>query len=351
MDTHPADSRLLELDLLRGQAIVAVVTLHAGTRFYVAADSASVDGLFAIALRCIAIIGVPVFLMLSAATLTLAYPTAIHSPAALARFFTRRLRRVVVPYVSWSLLLLVISGASAWSLGGVARALATGSASYQYYFVPLICQFYLLFPLFQPLFRLSDRRAVALLLAAASMVTTMLWWRYRPAYFWEPFWLSAWLVYPFVGGLLAARLAAARTLARRRSRVWLVATGAAWLVLLALSSDQSVREHTVFAPTMYQPLVVALSLAAAALLFGIDTHATIHARGIAHMFREIGQHSYGIFLVHALALRGVSFCTGRWFVSGLGSAIALVDLTACLALSYLAIRTLSRIPVARTLLT
>jgi surface polysaccharide O-acyltransferase-like enzyme len=147
--------KLLELDLVRAIAILAVVIIHATS--YTQADipgesrSRTVYYFF----NTVSTFAVPVFIMLSGLVLFYRYSGGWKAGDAVS-FYRKRLQFVVVPYLVWSLFYYFYDqwmghrfnpGAVGFNLHTFAENLKWGDNKYHLYYIIIIAQFYLIFPL------------------------------------------------------------------------------------------------------------------------------------------------------------------------------------------------------------
>lgn len=136
-----------DIDVLRIISSLAVVFIHTTTKTL---DAASYDlerlpwTLF---LNQTLRFAVPLFFLISGFVLELNYP--YH--ATYLTYLKKRLNRVLIPYVVWSLIYYFFvypnHDAPLWS------DLLTGDASYQLYFIPTLLIFYLIFPVIHRYYR------------------------------------------------------------------------------------------------------------------------------------------------------------------------------------------------------
>lgn len=149
----------LSVDALRVFATIAVVLIH-GTSFsqepFRLSHDFFSDDFLAVAIGQFSRFSVPVFLILSGYGLSLRYGSALDAPATVS-FFRRRASKIAVPFLVWTIGLLVLQqrfpavasvGDALWQWPVVlGRALLRGNADYHLYFFSIILQCYLLFPL------------------------------------------------------------------------------------------------------------------------------------------------------------------------------------------------------------
>jgi surface polysaccharide O-acyltransferase-like enzyme len=147
--------RLKEIDSIRAIAIISVIVIH-------------VSGAYASGSRVAYYINqlmryaVPVFVMLSGFSL---YYADMNRPwDSCLQFYAKRLKKVFIPYIIWSLLYILyswISSGKAPRVDSIPMTLLHGQASYHLYFIIIIMQLYLLYPLLRVLFRKHAGHALA----------------------------------------------------------------------------------------------------------------------------------------------------------------------------------------------
>lgn len=307
----PSSNRIAEMDLLRGYAIAAVVGLHV-TRQYLAASDLSTTAGRAVALAFLLTgFGVPLFLALSSAGLALRYSQA-GGLADHLRFLWNRGLRLLPAYIAWSLVSAALFQPEAFhSVRSVLRMLATGSAEWPFYFIPLLFEIYVLWPLMRPLARYcsnSWQRGAGV--AAGGFACSIAWWKLLGAGAVPTGILFApmlWIGYVALGIAVAPHLQKLRT---TTTAVRLVATAIVPLAALAMYwgfLDQVVPHYriraTYLASSLFQipPTVYALTIMGA-LAVHVSASRKPAGRRLLH---GLGTNSYGIFLAHMLVLRVV----------------------------------------------
>lgn len=325
-------SRLVA-DLLRCLALVAVIAVHADDAWR--AVTAMPEGARAWAITAIdqlARFCVPLFVLLSGHGLGKRYATGC--PAG--EFLTRRATRIGAPYLIWSLLNLaaaVAIGMAAWdkpwapalrdalhpgegepTWRAAVRWALTGGADYHLYFLPIIAQCYLLFPLL----RRWPCTPWAMALVAVVQIGALAWqegarltaavpapglWSVFPLY---------WLGYFQAGVWLAAhdlRIAAALRRWPARLVVALALSGpAAVLADLAWASSRGIApEH---AGGFDRPAVAwyLATLVLAALRWGHRVDAW-GPRRVA-LVGAVAAGSFAAYLSHTWVLRGLAWALG-----------------------------------------
>ncbi len=358
----PHPERIPELDVLRGIAITAVVGLHASWVFVMRAPMDRAVGHVIAELHMLTGFGVPLFVALSAAGLTIRYGEPHGWGRPQLRLLARRARRLLPAYVLWSVVSSLDHPALLWPPGRLLRLLTDGTADAQFYFIPLIFEMYLLWPLFQHLAAWLRRavsprarvfRSIALIVVSAAV--SFAWWHAsgtHPELRATPGLLGFWLLYAVLGLVAGTQM--------HRIFSFLQANRASSLILAAATGIGAVGMWLDFANTIGPPFSLvqrtigvmvfrtshaAYTYAAVALLLAIACRST-SARRWRHVAITIGRHGYGIYLIHLLVLHRVrsyviheptpsDFETGIWIVKlvvlwtgTLGLSFALTTLAA-----------------------
>jgi len=325
-------SRLVA-DLLRCLALFAVVAIHADDAWRAVTTTPAEARTWAIvAVDQLARFCVPLFVLLSGHGLGKRYAAG----CATGEFLTRRATRIGAPYLAWSLLNLTVAVAvgictwhkptalalrdalhavgdeSTWRAG--VRWIGSGGADYHLYFLPIIAQCYLLFPLL----RRWRCTTWAVALVVAIQVGALAWLeaaRLVPGLpaprLWSVFPLY-WLGYFQIGIWLATHDEAAAAHLRRWPG-WLVA-GVVLSGPMAVVADLAwASRHGVlpeYAGAFDRPAVVwyVATTVLAALRWGhvVDTWRP----GMTSVITAIAAASFAAYLSHTWVLRGLAAAVG-----------------------------------------
>lgn len=316
--TRPALRRRIgELDILRAVAAFAVVMIHV-TASPLATLPTPTRSFFVYSLiNQWSRFSIPAFVLITGIVLFYAYGRRDDFSAR--EFFTRRLQAIAIPYLVWTVFYMIwrtrIEGTWPQFTQNLAWSVVKGNAMYQLYFIVLIFQYYLLFPLIRPIGRsrwLGVAVAAALLLQLALMWDTyyglftqaitapwavaLLRWRDRLF----PWWIG----YFMTGVWIAAHLD--QFLARARRYLWplLAGTGLlfAWMMAEYLQAMARPGASVGFAATGFRPSAYIYSLGAVVAIVGFGGWLMAREGRVSQGFLEFGKHSFGIFLVHPLVL-------------------------------------------------
>ncbi len=316
--------RLHHVDYMRPFKQGVVITTHSLLLFAPAASAATGAALLVTHLGRFA------FMFISAAMLVYAYPHL--ERGNLGRFWRRRLLAVAVPYALWTVFYFFwenVPGVSAMyrPTGGLTGSASTSlahfgyllvSGYYQLYFLVLLLEFYIVYPLFLWLLRRGARRPWLLLATSAAVqlgLGCLLHWGLMPGWlsgFWGAREVWDYQLYLVAGGLMALYYREAHAWLCRHWRLVLMASGVtlliaeAWYWLAALKVLPMLGGTNLTDP--FQPVVVPMfiSLIGAIYLLGVvvaHSRAPAWARAAAQSGAD---NSFGIYLSQVLFLSLIS---------------------------------------------
>jgi peptidoglycan/LPS O-acetylase OafA/YrhL len=339
--SHSSDresgSPVPEIERLRGLAIIAVVGIHASWLYASAAGFDQPAGRAVLVLHVLCGFGVPLFFALSAVGLSLNHRDPM-SLAAYVAFLRRRAARLLPAYVVWSLVSFALMQPEAMrSPLRVLRMLLLGAADWQFYYVPLVFQLYVLWPLLMPLARWAARSpAAAVGIAAAGATVSYGWWRltgsgWIPPGF--PFTLPLWLLYAALGIAAAPYLSTLRTARRRPGTILAPTVAAATAGLFVL---RTVKQTITANPSPRSAMLATLIFQVPQTVYiyaalAVSALAVARSRSrVSRLLETLGTLSYGVYLTHLLVLRALMY--GLTAAGLVGRHAATVDLAAASAL-------------------
>lgn len=355
--------RIPQLDLFRAVGILAVITIHATSRTLgeMQGTSLFIPFLF---INKFSQFAVPSFVFLSGFVLFYNYIDRPLNRKMLASFYSKRLIYIVVPYIIFSLLyfLLRMYVANTWDLPAVQQAsrlgnyLLTGAAYTHLYYVIIIIQFYLLFPLF--LWFMQKNRRIA---ALSPLVGLLLQWgfvilnKYMTSNgYWQ---LSkgslciTYFSYFLLGAALAIYYPYFKKWLNPSRKDWKTSKGVVWGGLWLLwASAGIVHVWLWYGYIVHKTAVNSLWYEAASNLHSLlsclvlmQLSFLLYGLGqlwLVNRLSSIGVYSFGIYLLHPLLLffyRKIPFhggslayaaaIAGGWLVALLGSWLVVAMIT------------------------
>lgn len=297
-------NRLLELDFLRTLTMLAVIMIHASSTYLHQETSIQFLSMnLASFLNQAVRFSVPLFLLLSGFSLGVgAKQTSYFS------FLKRRAVRVLLPYLLWTMIYSLSNTGydfSAWlaqlsNPSWLLRTVLTGQSAPHLYFIPIILQCYLLYPLLK---RWVDRWPVQCT-AWALVATLLLQGCYTlhhfgiivappPVYLWLTF--PVWGFY-FVAGMSLQTLDLEHLKQRcKENALPLLAMGGILAVLYSAVSLRTEMLHAI------KPELMVVTVWA--FFCGIGVWEKIKAwPGLAASVTFLSRHSMGIYYCHVLVI-------------------------------------------------
>lgn len=353
-------SRLGALDILRALAAIAVVVIHITAGPMVTLPRESPSFLLASLLNEWARFSIPAFVLLSG--LVLAYGYGPDREFKTGTYLWKRLKSIGVPYLLWSALYMLFRGYVEQNWTGLlprfGAALIEGSAMYQLYFVVLIFQYYLLFPLVRPLLQKRWFNWVvlgALLLQLLLMADTFYGWVHPKGAFltWASYYRDRlfpwWIGYFFLGTWLG--VAPAR-LERLKAWLWPIAGAAVallgWMMFEYVSLVKNPTISVGFAASGFRPTAYLYAIIGTGAILGWGARLAQGEGWLRRFLNNIGRHSFGIYLIHPLFLWGVDRFATRLQLHPL-AYLGLVT-ASVFALSWAATWVVQRLPGGRVVM-
>jgi peptidoglycan/LPS O-acetylase OafA/YrhL len=354
-----ARRRLDQVDAMRPIKQAGVVSTH--SILYFAPAAASVGSGAALLLLHVSREG---FFFISACMLTYAYANLhLRDWAGLRRFYRRRMVSVLIPYLCWTViyflyLLPTAHYASVSSaLSHLARMAATGY--YQLYFLLVILQFYLVFPLLLMLLRRTrGHHGLVIAAAAAAQVAIAIatHWQLLPRLMLDYDQVDAlsYLLYLVGGSVVAFHLDEVHAWVVRHARLIVALTVVAALAAEAVYFLAQHGVTTVLGSSSdpFQPSVIPFNVGALACgyLAGVALVRPWRSRQTKAAVRVGSDDAYGIYLSQMLFLTALT-----WFGWGKLSSVvpwpllclATVGIVfaCCIALTGLLARTPLAVPL------
>ena len=297
-------NRDLSFDAFRGAAIIAVVATHASYIGFSWRYSTNDrwNFFFLVAWQQLFNFAVPAFLFISGYWLA---KKPIKSLQTYKTFLVKRLSRIFVPYLFWSVVFCGCAAVKAHEIDvyEILFKLLTGRAAWGHYFIIMIGQLYILTPLLQHI----NRRPSGLILVLAFNIISLLALylskvfgviRHIPASL--PFY--SWIIFYEIGLFIGSR--ADKTFAPPKMRSFILP---AVLICLLLSELEGMilllkYDNLGFAVTAIKYSSFLYSACV------ISTFLLVRER-IEHWPKflvKVGEYSFGIYLMHMLVLNQVA---------------------------------------------
>nr|WP_258881741.1 acyltransferase [Paenibacillus sp. sptzw28] len=253
---------------------------------------------------------VPAFLFLSSVVLLYRYDVGTNQNWTV--FYRKRFKTIVVPYLLWSLFYstVVLYTRHSSILDGLFRflkGLPIGGSYSHLYFIIVIAQFYLLFPLFHLLLRIGFIRNHPLLCGAAAQTAFYLLNHYWLHMYKVGTFIGSYLLYFFLGAYAAMKLKSNERGASQPARWMLYAEFAVSAVVYIYQMWlQRTSPHWLLQPWLsYLNFVTNYTYSAISCLILMQVSAFIESgrfRLVNKSLFSIGKYSFGIYLLHPFFL-------------------------------------------------
>jgi peptidoglycan/LPS O-acetylase OafA/YrhL len=352
-----ARPRLDQVDAMRPMKQAGVISTH--VLIFFAPAAASVSAGAALLLLHVSREG---FFFVSACMLTYAYSGI--GRAGLGRFYRRRLVSVAIPYVCWTVIYFLYGLPTAHYVSVAAALEKLGSLMYtgyfQLYFLLVIMQFYLVFPLVvKMLHRTRGHHGVIVAAAAVAQVTltVLMHWQILPPLMesgWAQREAPTYVLYLIGGSVAAFHLDAATDWLRRHARLVITATVLAALAAEAVYflGETGVTTALGDGNDAFQPSVIPFNVGAIACMFlaGMALVKPGRSPRLRAVVRSGSDNAYGVYLAQMLFITALVWLGwGKldsvvWWPVLCAATVVIVYLM-CVAFTSLVARTRLAVPL------
>lgn len=300
--------RIEYLDLYRALAILAVLAIHTTSTAVASLPTDSLLFPVYLAVNAAANFAVPSFLFLS--SLVLFYNYDGRTGINWRKFYVKRLSTVIIPYVLWSFFYFLLvnrnHGLKMWEKWPVfLNKLVDGSNYTHLYFLVILLQFFILFPLFLRLTRLQWVRSNLILLGIVLQTAFYLGNYYLFHLHKVGTYAGPYLLYFFLGAHVGILLKSSSTLLSRFNPALYAAVlllGAAYVVQIWM---QKFSPNYIPQPWLSRVNFVSVyAYCSVCCLFLIHVSARLFDGGwfIRKFLMSVGVASFGIYLMHPAIL-------------------------------------------------
>jgi surface polysaccharide O-acyltransferase-like enzyme len=363
--------RISEVALLRGLAFAAVVLQHSIAHYAVEQGARIQDGVLLTLLLLCSKFAVPVFVFITGMVLFYNYDGALKY----GTFLRKRFMDIIVPYILWSLLYelgnqLVQSGESIHPLDFLQKLL-NGKSSYHLWYIIMIIQCYVLFPVF----RYAVRRLSALLpskwqpaaLAGVGALYFLLMFAVGPVYHamdklqlpvitsWFTLYADRNVVYFFFYFVLGA--AAGMNVQRWNAWVtrvqivywplFIVITGYLLYEMIGLFQMPRGTVLSFNYLSLLRPVMAVYCVTSIFVAYRVAMWIAHKGGRVASMLTAIGTLSYGAYLMHAFMLRVTYFFDETLFSDWSHVLRTLISFILCVVFSIVGTWLLARMPLGK----
>ncbi|MFD0698659.1 acyltransferase [Paenibacillus sp. GCM10027628] len=297
--------KIPEIDFVRAIAIIAVILIHGTSAATLLPMGTGSQAIF-FTLNRACLFTVPVFIWISGVVLFYNYYDRWDPPMSFL-FWTKRLRRILVPYVLWSIFYYIYNqymyhGKANFDAIYMLKLLLSGNASYHLYYMVIIVQFYILFPIIMTAvrkFRLLRHGLIPIGISIQAVAYTVNHW-VHPIPEYASFFASYSALFAFGAftGIHYDKVSAWTD--KHRAMIWAAMSlgGLAFVGMLLLNQfGLASFENTWFELAL---LVYCMAAALCFVQWGQRVHKS-HSP-LSTMMSGLGAASFGIYLAHPALL-------------------------------------------------
>lgn len=297
----PAKSQNIDwISNLRLIALYAVIILHCTSPLLMGYGKVPVsDWWQADFLNALVRFAVPVFVMITGALL-------LHREYEIGDFLKKRLTRVVIPFLFWSLVYVWYSwyneditfGGDAWANISQVLHLLKNGAAYHLWYVYMLIGLYFFIPVIGKFVRNASENEILYFLIvwfAVMLITQPYLSRYNPA-------VDMHYFAGYAGYLVLGHYLAFKEFNSKHLRGWMIVLFVFSILLIAFGSRLLIAYPKLAGTMFYEPVNPAvLMLSASAFLIVKNTVPKV-SPAIIRLRDFAGKYNYGIYLAHALIL-------------------------------------------------
>lgn len=191
--------RIKSVDIIRSISILAVLLIHSTTKVLEITHYNLNSTPFTLFLNQIARFAVPLFFLISGFVLEYSSSPDLNYWS----YIKKRFSKIVIPYIFWSLIYYFLVYNQ--NHDDLIHVMLVGNASYQLYFIPTLCIFYLLFPILHKIYKYIANIWVVLVLGVSEGILMYHDYFVRQVAFSDPIRVFILAYFFFVIGVVAAR--------------------------------------------------------------------------------------------------------------------------------------------------
>lgn len=277
-----------EITFIRAVACLLVLLTHVTLMYPL--EELSVSTRLNLMVNQFARVGTPIFCVISAFLL---FNTFKDKPLDSRLFIISRTKKIVIPYLIWSIIYLVImelTGKGEFQLGNVWHYLFLGESYVHLYFIAIVLQFYILFMMTYHIFNKGNIARYTLM----SIIIMMAWFvvRDQPLAVNHRAFIINWIGFFMMGGYMAYHLEKIKHKITQYSNYFMYYVIIAMMVLLVEMDIPNLFTSDRMMNVILVPLMIAFIMH---LFFKSGPYTR-------YIMQYIGNRAMGIYLVHMLVI-------------------------------------------------
>lgn len=362
--------KIQELDALRGMAFLAVAMQHSLAHYSIVEGVRLEDGVLMAVVLLLAKFAVPVFIFITGMVLFYNYTGPLHY----GTFLGKRAKDILAPYVLWSLVYFILSqdwqGFTLMQGQEFILKLFTGKNNYHLWYVVMICQFYLLFPLIRSMVSKLNRSfsvwvwlpvmLVLYLLLISQISSISLWMERLDIPVLTPMFtvyadrnVLYFFLYFVLGAYAGMNVDVWRSWMMRGRAIYtaVFVMMAGYYLYRIITSYQTPEgiQIVFYEVTLLRPGMAILLVSSIMLMYSYSQKLIEQGTSWwVNLCRLLGKYAYGAYLIHALMLWKLSYpLDDLFFVNQSVFVRALIAFVVCAAASLLLTMLLARLPLGK----
>lgn len=285
------ENRIEKLDILRGLAILGVIFIHLTSDRLNNFNFSEFSSYFFLLFNQLSRFCVPIFIILSGIGLTLSYN---RKPESYFKFLHKRLSKIIPLYLIFCIIYYCINlfkQHSGFDIISLIKCIFTGNASMHLYFVPLIIQLYLLFPLINK-FK-SKKLVIISMLANILIIVVKAFARYKhyDSILLEPLMSFYWIFYFIFGCYITDKLD------KIKLKNINIIFYSMFLAIFIESILLFTRFNMTISTSSIRPSIIFFSIAVFAYVFNLNISNTV-----TKILKYLSNASFMIYLSHMIFL-------------------------------------------------
>jgi surface polysaccharide O-acyltransferase-like enzyme len=289
-----SNERIVEMDIIRAIATIAVVLIHVTATILYRAKVNSYIFIVSMFINQLSRFSVPAFIMLSGIGLTVTYKKRSY-----ISFLYRRLNKIIPRYLIWCLIYIFFINKS-YNVYNDCKDVVFGTVFYHLYFVPLIIQFYIIFPLVYNFIGRKWTLLITFLMTLGiliglhySIFSSKLVW------FFDRRNMIDWIFYFSFGCFIGNNKEKFKNIMYKYKVIIMVAfAGSIYLLIKEAFVNTKTYIDIDFATTFLRPSVIVYTIFLILFIFSINWKEGVLLKAVQY----ISRNSYGIYLSHAFIL-------------------------------------------------
>lgn len=290
-----SSKRILQMDVIRGAAIIAVVLIHVSSIVISGSNPNSRTYSLSMIINQVSRFSVPAFILISGMGLTISYK----KDYGYFKFIGHRFNKILPSYVLWCLIYIYFTNKN-FQADVLANNIIYGKVFYHFYYIPLIVQFYIVYPF---IYRFIGKKCGVLItfLIMFGMIISTHYFVLSNKFLWffDKKNLLDWIFYFSVGAFIGENLEKFLNVINRY-KAWIFTIlfiSTCGMIYEAFYGIKVIKDLD-YATTFMRPTVVVYSIFIILCMFTIPWKEGILISSIKY----VSKNSYFIYLSHAIIL-------------------------------------------------